>query len=260
MAGSGHASYTKVGAAVFLGVAAIIGLLVYFGGYGDRRGEFFAETYYDDPVSGLSVGSEVNFRGVKVGEVRDISFVGAEYREASATDRQRIYVKMALGRKFARLDQDEDPDELIRSLVAKGLRATVSESGITGLSRIELNLPKGEASAVAPLSWEPASPYIPPAQSVFQSFSESATQAMDKLKQIDFAAMRDRLTSIADSFSSLSEDVGGFVAGQKNAADEALSSLVGATRALKEFSEEIRDNPSLLLRPRDPDPMPETER
>ena len=124
---------------------------------------------------------------------------------------------------------------------------------------MELNFQKGEPRPAAPISWEPKHLYIPPAPSMLQSFSDSATQVMDKIKRIDFTALWSRLSSIADSVSALSSDVGGFVAGQKNAVDEAVSSLAAASRALKEFAEEIRDNPSLLLRPRDPEPLPETE-
>ena len=41
-------------------------ITVYLGGYGGRGSLVTGETYSDTPVSGLSVGSEVNFRGVKV--------------------------------------------------------------------------------------------------------------------------------------------------------------------------------------------------
>ena len=67
MANENHASYAKVGLTVVAGVAAIIGTLIYIGGVKDTGGEILIETCYDKPVSGLSVGSAVNFRGVKVG-------------------------------------------------------------------------------------------------------------------------------------------------------------------------------------------------
>ena len=59
MAEDNHASYAKVGLTVVLGVAAVVGSLIYFGGAGRDKCVFMGETYYDDPVSGLSVGSEV---------------------------------------------------------------------------------------------------------------------------------------------------------------------------------------------------------
>ena len=73
---SNHASYAKIGLTVMLGVAAIIGALVYLGGAWGSDDRVYAETYTDRSVSGLSVGSAVNFRGVKLGEVKEITFVG----------------------------------------------------------------------------------------------------------------------------------------------------------------------------------------
>ena len=78
MANDNHTSYRRIGFAVFSGAIAIVLSLIYLGGIRGRGDEILVETHYDKPVSGLSVGSVVNFRGVKVGEVREISFVGSK--------------------------------------------------------------------------------------------------------------------------------------------------------------------------------------
>lgn len=261
MAEDNHASYAKVGLTVVLGVAAVVGSLIYFGGAGRDKCVFMGETYYDDPVSGLSVGSEVNFRGVKVGEVREISFIGGHYEDVAETDMQKIYIRMAFDSKLAKLDASEDPEELMRSLVSRGLRATVTASGVTGLSRIELNMPKGgEPRPVPPISWRPELVCIPPAPSMLQSFSDSATQVMNKIKQMDFSSAWSNIAAVAESFSEISQNMSGLVESQKAGIDSILLSVDQAARSLKEFADSVRENPSLLLRPRDPDPLPETSR
>ena len=68
MADSIHANYGRIGFAVVAGTLAIIGTLVYLGGFGGRSDIVYAETYSDNAVTGLSVGSDVNMRGVKIGE------------------------------------------------------------------------------------------------------------------------------------------------------------------------------------------------
>ena len=73
-----QANYAKIGFAVAAGVAALVATLVYLGGALGKGDVIYAESYFDTQVSGLSVGSAVNLRGVKVGEVRAISFIGAE--------------------------------------------------------------------------------------------------------------------------------------------------------------------------------------
>ena len=88
---SNHANYGKIGFTVILGIAATVAVLIYLGGVGANSDILYAETYYDNPVTGLSVGSDVNLRGVKVGEVREISFIGSEYEEADGKDVPKIH-------------------------------------------------------------------------------------------------------------------------------------------------------------------------
>ena len=79
MAADNQPNYAKIGFFILAGVALVVGTLVYLGGVGATQHEFLAETHFSFPVSGLDVGSAVNFRGVRVGSVRRISFIGAEY-------------------------------------------------------------------------------------------------------------------------------------------------------------------------------------
>ncbi len=259
MANDNHANYAKVGFVVVAGVAAIVAALVWFGGVGGAKNEFFAETYYRAPVSGLSVGSEVNFRGVKVGEVREISFIGAKYDAYARDDMQTVYVKMAFDPRLARMDPGASPEEFLESLVARGLRATVRASGITGLAALELNLPRGEAVPVAPPSWKPDLVCIPPAPSMLQNFSDAATLVMNRMKKIDFVAAWSNVATVAESASRIAQNVDGLVESQKARLDSILSTADETARAFKEFADTIRDNPSLLLRTRDDAPLPETQ-
>lgn len=260
MANDNHANYAKVGFALVLGTVAIIASLIYFGGVGNRQDEMLCETYYDHPVTGLSVGSEVNFRGVKVGEVREISFVSAEYDDYAEDDAQVIVIRMALNRHQCRLTESDSAESILSHLIERGLRATVSSSGITGLSKLELNLPRASADPVPvrPLSWKPAYIWIPPAPSMLESFSDSATVVMNQIKEMNFTSAWSNLSSIAESVADLSRGVNTLVDSQRARVGEIMSNLESASQSIKSFSEELRGNPSLLLRPSDPKPLPET--
>ena len=91
-----EANFAKIGAFIIAGVVLIAGTLVYLGGMRGKKNEFFVETYFHNSVSGLDVGSTVNYRGVKLGSVKKISFIGAEYSEVPPKDGRNIYVLMAL--------------------------------------------------------------------------------------------------------------------------------------------------------------------
>ena len=141
MASEGKTSYTKIGFIVVAGIVAVAGSLFYFGGVRGSGDLVYAETYFDRSVSGLSVGSAVNFRGVKIGEVKEISFVGNKYN-VRGDDNLRVYIKMGFPRSRLTAYDDEGvgADEALGYMVESvGIRATVSASGVTGLSRIELD-------------------------------------------------------------------------------------------------------------------------
>ncbi len=257
MADSIHANYGKIGFAVVAGTLAIIGTLVYLGGFGGRKDVVYAETYSEGPVSGLSIGSDVNLRGVKVGEVKEISFIGSEYEEAAENDIPKIYILMALTKTKMRLGEDDDPDEVLRMSVKKGLHATVTSSGITGLSKIELNFPKTEIEDETP-SWSPRCVCIPPAPSMLESFSDAATKFMGQLNSIDVVTVWSNVQSVSTSAAAIANNVDELVDGVKDGVASAVRNIDEATSDLKGLSGELRENPSLLLRPNDPEPLPET--
>ena len=258
MASDNHASYSRIGLAVVVGVAAIVGTLIYLGGFGDHGNELPAETYYDTPVSGLSVGSPVNFRGVKVGEVRRISFVGGDYPECSDQDAQKIRIVMAFDLRLIRIAGDRTPADYLHGMVKKGLRATVTSSGVTGLSRIELNYPKAELAASEHISWKPNNPVIPSAPSLMDSLSDAATKVMNQINKMDFSGAWSNVSSVAEYAAKLAANVNLLVESQRAGVSDIIENVDAASRAIRELSHTLRENPSLLLRPNDPKPLPET--
>lgn len=254
-----HASYAKVGFAVVAGAAAVVAALVYLGCAGGRGGVVYAETYSDNPVSGLSVGSDVNMRGVKIGEVKDISFVGSEYPEAVGADIPKIHILMAVSVGKMRRREGEDPEDHLREAVAKGLHATVAASGITGLSKIELDFPRVEIPPQS-ISWNPRGVCIPPAPSMLESFSDAAAKFMNQVSRIDFSAAWTNIASVAGAAARIMENVDGLVADERENLASALRTIDEAVAAARDLAAELKDNPSLLLRQRDEEPLPETDR
>lgn len=257
MSADNHASFTRIGLAVALGIVAIIGTLIYLGGLGDYENVLLAETYYDTPVAGLSVGSSVNFRGVKIGEVRRISFIGGDYHEAAECDQQKIRILIAFNISSVQLDDDEDPKDLLKRMIKKGLHATVTASGITGLSRIELNYPKTPI-VDAPISWRPENVTIPPAQSLLDSFSESATKVMNQINRMDLTTIWSNVAAITQSAADLTRNVNTLLETQRTGLNSIMENIESAAAAVKDLTQTLNENPSLLLRPNDREALPET--
>ena len=250
---SSHANYAKIGLTVVVGLAAIVAVLVYLGGAGGRADISYAETYYDKSVSGLSVGSAVNFRGVKVGEVKDISFVGAEYEGVPWPDAQRIYILMAFPRHKI---GPASPDRL-DEFVSKGLRATVTASGVTGLSRIELDIQRDRPPAPA-VAWRPRNPYIPSYPSLLDNFSDSVTKVMNELNRMDVSSVWSNVSATVESAAHATAGVRTVVDSVRSGIDGMVENVSEAAASLRDVARELRRNPSLLVREREAAPLEET--
>lgn len=257
MSDGNQANYARIGFFIIAGVALIVGTLVYLGGAGSKKNEFEAETFFSDPVSGLDVGSAVNFRGVRMGSVKRITFVGAEYEDVSREDGRKILVVMALDKTRFRMNDTRSPAKALQDAVTRGLHATVTASGVTGLSRIELNFPKTEVPAER-IAWTPHRVTIPPAPSILQNAADAATKILDQLGKMDVldvwtnvSATVERAGSMMTTLDTLLQSNGGAVGG-------IVGDLREAAASVREAAAEIRANPSILLRARDAERLPET--
>ena len=258
MANDNEANYAKIGMFLLVGLALIAGTLVYLGGAGGEKREYLVETYFANDVSGLDVGSAVNFRGVRVGSVKHISFVGAEYDNVPPKHARNIYVLLALDSKLCRMSANDSPGSFMKRLIDHGLHATVTASGITGLSRIEMNFPKTDIVDEKP-SWRPRHMLIPPAPSILESAADSAAKLMRQLNRMDFVSVWSNVVRLTENAADMCESANEIIESQRGHIGETLSNLDGAVLSLRNFADTISENPSLLLRPRDAPPLPETK-
>lgn len=259
MSSGNRASYSKIGFAIVAGVVATVVALVWLGGVRGSRHAIFVETYYDREVSGLSVGSPVNFRGVKIGEVREIDFVGNRY-EAKGDDNLRIYILMALDSRKLSYYADEgiSIEETIPYLVrSRGLYATVTPSGITGLSRVECNL---DARACAPETypWTPEHPVVPRKISLMDNFSDAATRIVNQVNAMDLVSVWSNVSASVESLAGVLRSASGMAEGCRADVERAVERAAEAAEDLRGFASEVRANPAVLLRDRPPQPLDET--
>ena len=252
-----QSSYAKIGFFIVAGVTLIVGALIYIGGMESAKHEFPAETFFSDSVSGLDVGSAVNLRGVRVGTVKRISFIGAEYSDALLEDRKKIYVEMSFDRRLFRVGDERKPHQVVADMVKKGLHATVSASGVTGLSHIELNYPKGEIHEETS-SWNPDHVIIPPAPSILQNAADSAQQILNQLNKMNFVEAWSNVLDVTRNASSALENFNVVLTGEQGNISEILGNVREASASLRDFANDVRNNPSSILRSYTPEQIDET--
>lgn len=189
--------YFRVGLFAFVGTALVVSLLAVLGAGSIFRRYDFAETYFDQSVQGLSVGSPVLYRGVPLGSVAEIGHCGRKYGETDFGD--YVYVKVRIeaatnsraGVRSAMTELDER--------VERGLRVRLAAQGITGISVLEADFVDPEENPVLEFDWDPEHLYIPSARSTMVRIEEAIVAVSDiaqKLRRIDYEAMGENLSEI----------------------------------------------------------------
>jgi paraquat-inducible protein B len=133
------ANKALIGGFVVGAVALVIAGVLIFG-----SGKFLQETaksvmYFDGSVKGLSVGSPVVFRGVKIGTVTDILL---QYNPADMSVKIPVIIELELDRieNVGEMPRKRDPWKTARQLIERGLRAQLqTQSLVTGQLMIELD-------------------------------------------------------------------------------------------------------------------------
>ncbi len=203
-----------VGLFVLGGFALVISGVVMFGASRLFEARIPAETYLDESITGLSVGSSVKFRGVAIGEVDQISFVPSVYPVASDDPRyadaaRLILVRLGLDPDKLRgpLPPDGDRRRVFARMIASGLRVRLASTGLTGVPYIEMSYLDPEAYPAREIWWEPAVQHIPSAASAITRLQASAEGVIEEIEEAEIAALITDADSLIREITSLVETV-----------------------------------------------------
>jgi len=147
------------------------------------------ETYFNESVQGLDIGSKLKYRGVAIGEVTKIGFTYNRYQlDRPITERARYVLVEAqieprlLGGRAAAGDITSPQNAKME--IEKGLRVRLAPQGITGTSYLEIDYIDPPPAMLA-IDWTPDNTYIPSAPSTFTALISSASEIMDRLHKLD---------------------------------------------------------------------------
>jgi phospholipid/cholesterol/gamma-HCH transport system substrate-binding protein len=200
---SAQAHNVKLGLFVIGATIAGVLLLLIVGSGRWFQSKTVVETYFNESVQGLDIGSRVKYRGVSVGEVTRIGFTYNKYEQDKAMAERKRYVLVEatiLGRLIgSRAGGDITRSEQVRMEIEKGLRIRLAPQGITGTNYLEIDYVDPKANPELPISWEPANVYIPSTQSTFTQFVTNAGDILDKLQKLDIEATLRRLDALLDT-------------------------------------------------------------
>jgi phospholipid/cholesterol/gamma-HCH transport system substrate-binding protein/paraquat-inducible protein B len=196
---SEEARYFRVGSFVLGGIALAVATIVVVGGGRLLRRPAIIETYFEESVQGLEVGSPVKLRGVKLGTVKAIGFVGDEYRIEKAEDPVKagnlVLVRMEITAEGMARDE-RAREHGVRALIERGLRLKLTPFGITGTSFLQADLLDPVRYPPMEIFWEPEYLYVPSAPSTITEISSAAERLMTRIDRLDVERLLTNLDAL----------------------------------------------------------------
>ncbi len=187
------AHYFRVGVFVLVGMTLIVGAIIVFGvGAVIKEEYFYAETYFEESVQGLEVGSPVKLLGVQIGQVETITFVDQIYDLGPSIVYSRpVLIRAALFPRALVAGSKEEFEVLGPRVVEAGMRIRLASQGFTGVRYLEAEMLDPERFPAMEITWEPEVLYIPSAKGQLSAIVDSVDALTQKLEEIPFEKLAD---------------------------------------------------------------------
>lgn len=157
-------------------------------------------TCFAESVQGLSVGSEVMYRGVKVGSVKRIRIL---------PDDKLILVNMDIELDKFERDDTADPErkfyKFLRREMAHGLRCRLEFVGITGMKYVSLDYygtPESKLPETPAAARRAERIYVPAVSSSFKDIMVALTRALEKISQVEFEKLSNEVEDVLKELNS----------------------------------------------------------
>lgn len=171
-------NHWKLGLFVVAGFIAVVATVLLLGARSLEKESVRYNSYFDESVQGLDVGSPVKFRGVTIGSVAAIA-VAEDHRHVEVSCDLAVKVLNSLGlsvekAKGLKTKMDIPPD----------LRVQLGSSGITGVKFILIDFFNPADYPPLELPFGVPENYIPAAPSVMKNLETSVVHAVDRFPEL----------------------------------------------------------------------------
>ena len=208
---SQKANYFKLGLFVIGAIAAGVVVLIIIGSGRWLQKRITIETYFNESVQGLDIGSKLKYRGVAIGEVTRIGFTYNSYQlDRPMAERARFVLveaqldPKALGGRAGAGDLTNR--ESAQQEVERGLRVRLAPLGITGTSYLEVDYMDPPPPTLQ-IDWTPENIYIPSARSTVTALVNAASEIMERLHKLDIEGTLANVNKLLVTFNDRVEAI-----------------------------------------------------
>lgn len=233
---SATANHFKIGVFILSALTiVIVAIVVLSGGKWFNQHLVHWETYFDESVQGLAVGAPIKYRGVQVGRVDSIDFVGNEYRSALSREellRYGRYVVVAGSGSPITMHLTEEEQKATRaSNIVAGLRVRLASQGVTGVVYLDADYLDPKEYPVMSVPWTPQVEYVPSAPSTVTVLGAALHNIARDLEQADLHKITGDLDSLLLDVTTLIKE--SHLQQLSGEAGQALSELQETARQVR---------------------------
>ena len=92
-----------------------------------------------------------------------------------------------------------------------------------------------------------------------ENLSSSLANALHQFNKTDFKSVWSNISAVAESSAQVTKEVSEFIRTEKVGMSIIVRNIQEASDSVDELAETLKNNPSLLLRKNDPEPLSETK-
>lgn len=228
----------KIGLFVVAATVLTLGAILWLGASALFEKKVFVETYLDESVQGLEVGSPVKLRGVQIGSVESIEMALEVYGgqladEAAIRYGRYVIVTIAVHWKVTVERSEESRRQRIALAAERGLRVRLASSGLTGIAYLEADYLDPETHPPLKVPWEPRYLYVPSAPSTMHEIVESLDEILGRLSRTEFEKAVADLDALLVRARQAIDEAG--IAGLRSDAETLLADLRTTTTRLRDL-------------------------
>jgi len=206
---STKANYFKIGAFILSALTiAVVAIVVLSAGKWFKN--VYWESYFDESVQGLAVGAPIKYRGVQVGTVDKIAFVGNEYgsdlgEEDLLQYRRYVVVSGSAQHVAPRLSAEEKKSTRAGD-IRLGLRVRLASQLLTGVVYLELDYLDPQEYPIMEVPWTPRLEYFPSAPSTVRELSSALHTIARDLEMADIHKLASDLDALVLDVTKVVKD------------------------------------------------------
>lgn len=211
-------NHFKIGVFVLTAVGlAVLGIVALGSGRFFNK-KIMAETYVDESVQGIDVGSPVKHRGVQIGRVERITFVRSKYLMSPDNPEyfqfgRYVLIEFSLNEDAFEAAKGRNLTEVMRELVESGLRVQLVPTSLaTGIMYLEADYVKDGAAPPLRISWEPQYIYIPSRPSTISSITAKAGNIVERIQSLDVEGVVNKTETLMENLNKtvIDAEIGDF--------------------------------------------------